>query len=130
MVTHHGSCHCGAVRFEVEAPEKIEAIECNCSVCNRTGYLHLLVPQEKFRLTSGSDHLVSYRFNTGLANHLFCKTCGIKSFFVPRSQPNGYSVNVRCLDMTTVKDIYFEQFNGRDWEVHGEDLRHHSEEME
>jgi hypothetical protein len=102
---HSGSCHCGRVRFNVEAPEEIQATECNCSICSRTGYLHLIVPKTRFVLLQGAEHLSSYTFNTGIAQHLFCKVCGIKSFYIPRSNPDGYSVNVRCLDNATIRKI-------------------------
>ena len=111
-----GGCHCGAVRFEVLAPDAVEAKECNCSICRRTGYLHLIVEKERFRLTKGADKIATYSFNTGTAKHLFCSTCGIKSFYVPRSHPEGFSVNARCLDEGTVTEIVVTPFNGRDWE--------------
>ena len=80
------------------APEEIEVKECNCSMCRMNGYLHLIVAADRFRLTKGADKLTTYRFNTGTAKHHFCSVCGIKSFYVPRSKPDGFSVNVRCLD--------------------------------
>jgi len=122
MVTHKGGCHCGRVRFEVDAPAEIEASECNCSMCKRLGYLHLVVPKTRFRLLSGEDSLTSYRFNTGVANHLFCATCGIKAFYVPRSHPEGYSVNVRCLDEGTVQRCTVRKFDGANWEQHVDEL--------
>lgn len=115
-ITHRGSCHCGAVTFEVDAPAEIEAYECNCSICRRTGYLHLIVPAADFRVLSGQNCLVSYRFNTGVANHLFCRTCGIKAFYVPRSHPEGFSVNVRCLDESTIRAVTILPFDGENWE--------------
>ncbi|MGD2062034.1 MAG: GFA family protein [Nitrospirota bacterium] len=115
VVTHRGGCHCGAVRFEVEAPAAIEAVECNCSVCSMTAYLHLIVPAARFRLLRGREALISYRFNTGTADHVFCKHCGIKSFYVPRSHPDGYSINVRCLDRSTIDKISVTPFDGRHW---------------
>src|SRR5579872_1758689 len=93
-----GGCHCGAVRFEAALPPRPEAQACNCSICAMTGFIHLIVPAARFRLLSGADELVSYRFNTGTAEHLFCRTCGLKSFYRPRSNPDGWSVNARCLD--------------------------------
>jgi hypothetical protein len=116
MLTHTGGCHCGAVRFEVVAPADIVAAECNCSICSKSGYLHLIVPADRFRLLSGADSLTSYSFNTGAARHLFCATCGIKSFYVPRSHPDGFSVNVRCLHPGTIHSLTIEPFNGREWE--------------
>jgi hypothetical protein len=116
MVKHTGGCHCGQVRFEVTAPAKITVSECNCSICSKSGYLHLVVPAERFRLVSGADSLTTYTFNTGTAKHLFCKVCGIKSFYVPRSHPDGFSVNARCLDPGTVEEMSVRQTNGREWE--------------
>ena len=111
-----GSCHCGAVRFEVLAPDEIEARECNCSICAKAGYLHLIVERERLRLTRGADKLANYTFNTGTAQHHFCSICGVKSFYVPRSKPDGYSVNVRCLDDGHVRVKSVGLFDGRDWE--------------
>src|SRR5690242_20171554 len=97
-ITHTGSCHCGAVVFECSAPAHVEAEDCNCSICARTGFLHLVLPMNKFKLIKGEDNLTVYQFNTGVAKHTFCRTCGVKSFYYPRSKPDGVSVNVRCLD--------------------------------
>ena len=115
---YRGGCHCGAVQFELEAPERIECDECNCSICAASGYLHLIVPAARFRLIRGADALTEYRFNTGTAQHLFCSTCGVKSFYVPRSNPDGFSVNVRCLDPAPA-ELVVEAFDGRNWEAHG-----------
>ena len=114
---HKGGCHCGAVRFEVEAPEDLEVTECNCSICSKSGYLHLIVPKSKFRLLSGESNLQTYTFDTHEAKHMFCKICGIKSFYIPRSHPDGISVNVRCLDDSTIKSVKNEQFDGKNWEA-------------
>jgi len=116
MVHHTGGCHCGKVRFEVIAPEVLEVEECNCSMCGKSGYLHLIVPADRFRLLTGADALTTYTFNTGTARHLFCSVCGIKSFYVPRSHPDGFSVNARCIDSQTVKRVHIREFNGREWE--------------
>ena len=122
MAIHRGGCHCGRVRFEVEAPENMEVLECNCSMCQKVGYLHLIVPKADFRLLSGEDVLACYQFNTGTARHLFCKVCGVKSFYVPRSHPDGYSVNARCLDEGSVQMLTVTPFDGRNWEAAAEDL--------
>lgn len=119
---HKGGCHCGSIRFEVTAPAEIKAIECNCSMCGKSGFLHLIVPKASFQLIQGEDNLSTYAFNTGVAKHLFCKTCGIKSFYVPRSNPDGYSINVRCLDRATIKNVTITQFDGQNWEQHGAEL--------
>ena len=116
MIQHTGGCHCGKVRFEVTAPAHLEVGECNCSMCARTGYLHLMVPKARFRLLSGADALTTYEFNTRTAKHLFCSTCGVKSFYVPRSHPDGYSVNARCLDEGTVAQMTIVPLDGRNWE--------------
>ncbi len=117
MVTHRGGCHCGEVRFEVTAPSRLSVVNCNCSICSKSGYLHLIVPKSRFRLLNGEATLTTYTFNTGVAKHLFCSVCGIKSFYVPRSHPDGYSVNARCLDAGTVEALEIEPFNGREWEA-------------
>jgi len=114
---HTGGCHCGAVRFEIDAPEEIEVSECNCSICSKSGYLHLIVPRSRFHMISGEDYLETYTFDTHEARHLFCKICGIKSFYIPRSHPDGVSVNVRCLDEGTVKSMTVEHFDGKNWEA-------------
>jgi len=117
MVVHAGGCHCGRVRFEVTAPAAITVEECNCSICAKSGYLHLMVPKSRFRLLQGEDFLTRYGFNTGTARHLFCKVCGIKSFYVPRSDPEGISVNARCLDAGTVTHMEVRPFDGQNWEA-------------
>jgi len=116
MIRHTGGCHCGRVRFEVFAPAELAVSDCNCSICAKSGYLHLLVPGSRFQLLAGAEHLTSYQFNTGTAKHLFCAVCGVKSFYVPRTNPGGYSVNARCLDAGTVSALRVSPFDGRNWE--------------
>ena len=111
-----GGCHCGRVRFEVDAPATLEVTACNCSICSMSGFLHLIVPGGDFRLLRGEDAMTTYSFNTGMARHLFCKQCGIKSFYVPRSHPDGFSVNARCLDSVGEEDLVITLFDGRNWE--------------
>ncbi|MDJ0927008.1 MAG: GFA family protein [Gammaproteobacteria bacterium] len=123
LVTHTGGCHCGAVRLEVDAPRDLTVQECNCSICSRSGYLHLLVETEQFRLLQGKESLSTYTFNTGVAQHHFCRHCGIKSFYVPRSHPNGYSVNLRCIDSDSLGKITVQTFDGRNWEANVAELR-------
>lgn len=123
LVTHQGGCHCGRVRYRVDAPARIQVFECNCSICSKSGYLHLLVERGQFELLSGADALSEYRFDSGEAIHLFCRHCGVKSFYVPRSNPNGFSVNVRCLDPGTVTAMDLEPFDGRNWEQSIAELR-------
>jgi hypothetical protein len=122
---YRGGCHCGAVRFEVEAPEDVEVEDCNCSICRMTGFLHLIVPASGFRLLAGEDRLTTYRFNTGIAQHRFCRDCGIKSFYVPRSNPDGVDVNLRCLS-TQPRTVRVVSFDGNDWEEHAHELAHKS----
>ena len=124
-----GSCHCGAVRFEVDAPDDVEVENCNCSICSMTGFLHLIVPSSKFTLLSGADELSTYQFNTGVAQHKFCKICGIKSFYIPRSNPNGVDVNLRCLTPQP-NTVHIVEFDGQDWENHAQKLRHKSLEAD
>lgn len=116
MTRHHGGCHCGRVRFEIDAPAAIEARECNCSICSKSAYLHVFVSRSDFHLLCGEGALETYTFNTGVAQHYFCRYCGIKSFYVPRSHPNGFSVNARCLDEGTVERLDVVPFDGRNWE--------------
>jgi hypothetical protein len=116
-VTHSGGCHCGAIAFEVEAPARIVASDCNCSICRMSGFLHLIVPRSRFRLLQGADQLTEYKFNTGTARHLFCSRCGVKSFYVPRSNPDGYSVNVHCLNPGTIQQVEVQLFDDNDREA-------------
>ncbi|MGQ3057232.1 MAG: GFA family protein [Nevskia sp.] len=127
-VLHRGGCHCGAVRFTVRAPARITAQRCNCSICSRTGFLHLIVPASAFTLEAGQDQLTEYTFNTGVARHLFCSRCGVKSFYRPRSNPDGWSINVHCLDPGTVSTLTVEDFDGQNWEQHAAALQHLSAE--
>ena len=122
-VKHTGGCHCGAVKFEVEAPASFEALACNCSMCLAVGFLHVFASKQEFRIVSGADNLTEYRFNTGVAQHFFCKTCGVKPFYVPRSHPDGWSINARCIDKTTVTDMQIKDFDGANWEANVDTIR-------
>lgn len=117
MVKHTGGCHCGAVQFEVQAPARFTAYRCNCSLCNKLGYEHLIVPKDQFKLLTDPANITTYTFNTEVAQHTFCKHCGVKSFYTPRSNPDGISVNVRCLARETVEQIDYEDFDGQNWEA-------------
>lgn len=128
FTTHRGGCHCGRVRFEVDAPATITVQDCNCSLCRMSGYWHLIVPAVRFRLLSGHEDLVEYTFNTGVARHRFCRVCGIKSFYIPRSNPDGIDVNARCLDEGSVVSLQIESFDGRNWELNAGDLAHLSQD--
>lgn len=113
-----GGCHCGAVRFRVTLPlPEVDLLDCNCSMCAKTGFLHLIVPHGDFELLSGQAELSSYRFGTGAAEHLFCNACGIKSFYQPRSHPHAWSVNFRCLDEGHGLVPNVTGFDGRNWEA-------------
>jgi hypothetical protein len=113
--TYEGGCHCGRVRFRVTAA--LEGVtECNCSICTKKGFLHLIVPPEQFELLSGADALAEYRFNTGTARHMFCRFCGIHPFYVPRSDPDKIDVNLRCLEGIDLAAIEKQPFDGRNWE--------------
>jgi hypothetical protein len=116
METYEGGCHCGRVRYRVTATLD-RVTECNCSICGKKGFLHLIVPREQFQLVSGEAELTMYRFNTGVAVHRFCRHCGIHSFYVPRSDPDKIDVNVRCLDGVDVAAITPLRFDGRNWET-------------
>lgn len=111
-----GGCHCKSVRFEAVVPRAVEILDCNCSICTMTGFRHLIVPHGDFRLLSGGDGLGRYRFGTGAAEHLFCATCGVKSFYQPRSHPEAWSVNLNALDDTSGLTVTVTQFDGRNWE--------------
>ena len=116
-----GGCHCGAIRFEVNAPCDLKVINCNCSICKMTGYWHLIVLQDQFKLLTGADKMVTYTFNSGIAKHTFCKICGIKPFYTPRSNTDAVDVNVRCLSTKPVT-IEFKAFDGLNWEKHADEL--------
>ena len=117
MVPMSGGCHCGAVRFQAQAAAAPEVLDCNCSICAKSGYLHLIVPHADFELLSGADHLTSYRFNSGAAEHLFCDICGVKSFYQPRSHPAAWSINLRCLDAGHGLAPRIRAFDGLNWEA-------------
>ena len=127
--TYTGGCHCGAVRFEVEAPaERLDVLTCTCSICAITGFVHLIVPESKMTISQGLEQMTTYRFNTGVARHLFCPTCGVKPFYRPRSNPDGWSVNLRCLEVPADVQITTDQFDGANWEAHAAALAHLSRE--
>ena len=116
MTTYDGGCHCGRVRFRVRA--SLDRVTyCNCSMCSKKGFLHLIVPPEQFELLSGKDNLTAYEFNTRTAKHTFCKTCGIHAFYVPRSDPDKIDVNVRCIDDIDLAALSPKSFDGRNWEA-------------
>jgi hypothetical protein len=118
MRTATGGCHCGAVRFEVRFTSPPVLLDCNCSICAKTGFLHLIAGADDFTLLAGAEALSDYRFGTATARHLFCRTCGIKSFYVPRSHPDGFSVNWRALDGVDAIVPVIRPYDGRSgWEA-------------
>ncbi|SET67476.1 GFA family protein [Thalassotalea agarivorans] len=127
LAQYQGSCHCGKIKFSVELPPQIEVERCNCSICTKSGFLHAIVPKSKFELLSGEEHLSDYQFNTKVAHHYFCKTCGIKPFYVPRSNPDGMDINVNCLDEKP-PHITIVDFDGQNWEQNAASLAHKSRE--
>jgi hypothetical protein len=120
--TLEGGCHCCGVRFRVLV-EKYAGIECNCSICRKKGFLHLIVPADRFTLLAGEDLLTTYRFNTGTARHTFCRVCGIHPFYTPRSHPDGVDVNIRCLDGDAAARFHITPFDGIHWEENVEQIR-------
>ena len=123
MPIHKGQCHCSAVQFSFTAPSIVDVTVCDCSICNMTGYQHVFIPQKDLKFITGEDHLELYTFNTGAAKHLFCKTCGIKPLYIPRSHPDCYSVNLRCVTPATLDVGKHIPFSGSNWEQNIEDLK-------
>ena len=128
LTIHEGGCHCGSVRFAVALAERVEAHSCNCSMCAMVGFVHIIVPESRFQITAGADNLKEYRFNTGVAKHLFCAVCGVKPFYRPRSNPDGWSVNANCLDAPGALELVVTPFDGQNWEANAHGLAHLSEE--
>ncbi|MFS2317607.1 GFA family protein [Maricaulis sp. D1M11] len=112
----HGECHCGEVGFAANLPDHVVALSCNCSICAKTGFIHLIVEKDDFKIERGAESLSTYTFGSKTAKHLFCKTCGVKAFYVPRSHPDSWSVNLRCLDADANLQLRFEEFDGANWE--------------
>lgn len=123
-IIHRGGCHCGRVRFQAKGPAVLEVLDCNCSICVKTGFLHWIVPQSRFHLLTPESALGTYTFGTGIAQHRFCKVCGIKSFYVPRSNPDGIDINVRCLDYDPDRKLTITPFDGQNWEQNSNSLAH------
>jgi len=128
LTSHKGGCHCRAVRFCVELPEAIEVEECNCSICAKSGNIHVIVPASRFKLLQGEEVLSRYTFNTGAAQHLFCSVCGVKSYYIPRSNPDGVAVTWRCLDKWETLDVTINRFDGQNWEANAAALAHKSQD--
>ena len=105
MPHYSGSCHCGAVKFEIDT-EIIELTMCDCSLCRKKNALMTAVHESQFKLVAGEDKLTLYQWNTRVARHYFCSVCGIYPFHRKRSMPDHYGINVHCLagfDPSTVK---------------------------
>ena len=120
MPSYRGSCHCGAVRFEVEG-EILVAEVCNCSICSMTAYIHWMAPPERFRLLAGEGALADYRFGTRVARNLFCRDCGISPFRRARSDPDMIDINLRCVEGIDLDAVAVRTFDGQHWE---EAMRH------
>jgi hypothetical protein len=116
LETREGGCHCGRVRFRAKV-DLDQISQCSCTVCVKKGMLHLPVFPVDFELLRGRDDLTVYTFQTGVAQHPFCRHCGMSPFYVPRSQPDKVTVNARCLDgieLAQLKPTRF--FDGKHWE--------------
>ncbi|HEY6459327.1 MAG TPA: GFA family protein [Polyangiaceae bacterium] len=113
---YEGGCHCEAVRFRVDVEDHL-AFDCNCSMCATMAYLHVIVPPERFAILAGMEAITVYTFNTGVAKHMFCRVCGVHPFYRPRSHPNDWDVNARCLDDGAASRFRVEPFDGRNWEA-------------
>ncbi|KAF6150767.1 hypothetical protein GIB67_020850 [Kingdonia uniflora] len=116
-MVHNGGCHCGKVRWEAQAPQSVTAWSCNCSDCSMRGNTHFIIPSTCFKLLRESEQFLStYTFGTHTSKHTFCKVCGITSFYVPRSNPDGVAVTVKCVDPGTLNHFEIKYFDGRNWD--------------
>ena len=113
--TYQGGCHCGKIRFEIII-NQLKAISCNCSICRKKGFLHMIIPPENFKLLQGDELIRTYTFNTHTAKHKFCSVCGIHSFYIPRSHPDMIDVNLNCLDQDLTSILDIQEFDGQNWE--------------
>lgn len=116
MVVYSGGCHCKAVTFQVEGPSDLVVFRCDCSICVIKQNHHFIVPQNSMQILTGQDVLTEYRFNTNTAIHLFCRICGVESFYRPRSNPDGYGINIYCINQSLANSITWEIFQGSNWE--------------
>jgi len=113
---YRGGCHCGLVRYEVTGPIE-RASQCNCSICTQKGYVHWIVPRERFRLLTRWEDMATYQFNTGVARHHFCPRCGVASFYIPRSNPDQIDINLRCVAGVDIEALTLAHFDGQNWEA-------------
>lgn len=97
MPTYSGSCHCGAIRFEIDT-EVTDLYTCDCSLCSKKNALMTTVHKDQFKLIAGEDNLTLYQWNARIARHYFCSVCGIYPFHRKRAMPDHYGINVRALD--------------------------------
>lgn len=131
MKTYHGSCHCGAVRFDADIDLGQGTLRCNCSVCMKARFWAAIVPPNAFRLRTGAAELTQYRFHTGRDQHMFCRHCGVRPFVIGRSPRWGkfFAVNVACLDDAPVDELanapvtYIDGKNDQ-WELPPRETRH------
>eukprot|EP00798_Chlamydomonas_sp_ICE-L_P032319 gene32319-16890_t len=117
LVVHHGSCHCEAIQFEFDAPTTVTAWDCNCSIFSMKRNTHIIVPAARFRLTHGKEEVTTYQFGSCTAKHMFCRICGVQAFYIPRSNPDGYAVNVHCVRVGTLKEAIVKPYDGLNWEA-------------
>ena len=122
MTKHKGGCHCGAVSFEFEAPAQMSLTLCNCSICNKTGFQHVFVPHGDVTFISGKEHLTTYTFGSHTAKHTFCPSCGVKPLYQPKSHPDKYSINLRCIEPGTLTISETIEFDGQNWDKNIDDL--------
>ncbi|KAG7609470.1 Mss4-like superfamily [Arabidopsis suecica] len=118
LILHEGGCHCGKIKWRVKAARSVVAWSCNCSDCSMRGNVHFIVPSSNFELFDDSkDFITTYTFGTHTAKHTFCKVCGITSFYIPRSNPDGVAVTVKCVKSGTLAHIEVKSYDGQNWEM-------------
>jgi hypothetical protein len=125
---YRGGCHCGRVDYEIAGPIDGRVSECNCSICTKKGYIHWVIPRERFRLLTPSEHLATYRFNTKAAKHHFCPVCGVASFYIARSDPDKIDINLRCVEGIDLSSFPIQNFDGRNWEAAIKEWRERNEQ--
>jgi len=111
-----GTCHCGAVQFEVRGPIK-RAMTCTCSICGQMGAVWHATDDAGLSIVKGQDDLSVYQFGTMTAKHYFCRHCGVHPFSRPRINPNLWAVNLRCVRDVDLADVPMSVFDGANWEA-------------